>query len=182
MSQDTNSVVEIGRLTRDAELTYTGGGFPISKFSIAVNKNKKSADGNYADYASFFDVVLFGKTAEALKQYLLKGKQVAINGELEQQRWEKDGQQHSKVVINAYNIQLLGGDKPQGNQQQPANTYNQQQPQQQQGYQQQPAQQSYQQPQQQHGYQQQPQNYQQPQQQFSDYGQTNCGFTEDIPF
>jgi len=171
MSQDTNSVVEIGRLTRDAELTYTGSGFPISKFSIAVNKTKKGADGTYTDYASFFDVVLFGKTAEALKQYLLKGKQVVINGELEQQRWEKDGQQHSKVVINAYNIQLLGGDKPQGNQQQPANTYNQQQPQQQQGYQQPP--QNYQQPR---------QSYQQPQQQFSDYGQTNCGFTEDIPF
>ncbi len=178
MSQDTNSVVEIGRLTKDAELTYTGSGFPISKFSIAVNKNKKGADGNYKDYASFFDVVLFGKTAEALKQYLLKGKQVAINGELEQQRWEKDGQQHSKVVINAYNIQLLGGDKPQGNQQQPANTYNQQQPQQQHGYQQQ--QQGYKQPPQ--NYQQPQQSYQQPQQQFSDYGQTNCGFTEDIPF
>jgi len=54
-------------------------------------------------------VTCFGKTAENLSQYMTKGKQVGVDGSLHQDRWEKDGQNHSRVVINADNIQLLGG-------------------------------------------------------------------------
>ena len=51
----------------------------------------------------------FGKTAENLAQYMTKGKQVGVDGSLHQDRWEKDGQNMSRVVVNADNIQLLGG-------------------------------------------------------------------------
>ena len=105
---DLNSVNIIGRLTRDADLKYTAGGMAISNFSIAVNRRKKSGD-QWVDEVSFFDVNFFGKSAETLKQYLLKGKKVAICGELRQDRWEKDGQSHSKVYIVASDLQLLGG-------------------------------------------------------------------------
>ncbi len=64
----------------------------------------------------FFDVTVWGKQAENIKQYLHKGKQIAIDGYLDQQRWEKDGQKFSKVVIVANNVQLLGGNE--NNQQQ----------------------------------------------------------------
>ena len=57
----------------------------------------------------FFDVVLFGRQGESINQYLTKGKQVAIQGELRQDRWEQDGQSRSKVEIVATNVQLLGG-------------------------------------------------------------------------
>lgn len=103
---DINRVIEIGRLTRDAEVTYTPGGMAIAKFTIAVNRRVKNGDG-WADEANYFDVQLFGKSAEALKPYLLKGKQVAVDGYLKQDRWEKDGQKFSKVTINANDIQLL---------------------------------------------------------------------------
>ena len=103
---DINRVIEIGRLTRDAEVTYTPGGMAIAKFCIAVNRRVKNGDG-WADEANYFDVQLFGKSAEALKPYLTKGKMVGIDGYLKQDRWEKDGQKFSKITINANDIQLL---------------------------------------------------------------------------
>jgi len=105
---DLNHVMLIGRLTRDAELKYTSGGFAISNFSIAVTRRRKNGE-QWVEEANFFDITLYGKSAENLKQYLIKGKQVAVDGELRQDRWEQDGQPRSRVVIAANNIQLLGG-------------------------------------------------------------------------
>lgn len=118
---DVNHVTIIGRLTRDAELKYTAGGQAVCKFSIAVNRRKKSGD-QWVDEASFFDVTAWGKTGEALNQYLTKGKQIAVEGELRQDRWEQDGQNRSKVEIMANNVQLLGGgqDRPQSSAPQPS--------------------------------------------------------------
>lgn len=105
-----NRVVEIGRLTQDAKLEYTPGGMAISKFSIAVNHSTKKADGTWADDAYFFDVFAFGKIAENLKPYLLKGKMVGIDGYLKQERWQdkETGSNRAKVTIVANDIQLLG--------------------------------------------------------------------------
>ena len=108
MANDLNCVFIVGRLTRDMSLTYTSGGMAIGKFSLAVNRKKKSGE-QWVDEASFFDVTCFGKTAENLSQYMTKGKQVGVDGSLHQDRWEQDGQNRSRVVINADNIQLLGG-------------------------------------------------------------------------
>jgi single-strand DNA-binding protein len=105
---DLNNVTLIGRLTRDAESKITAGGVAVSKFSIAVNRRKKNGDV-WEDEANFFDIVLWGRSAESLTQYLLKGKQVGIAGELRQDRWQQDGQNRSKVEIVASSVQLLGG-------------------------------------------------------------------------
>ena len=113
---DVNHVILIGRCTRDATIKYTSGGMAIGSFSIAVNRRTKKGD-QWVEEASFFDVSLFGKSAEGLAQYLTKGKQVAVEGELRQDRWEQDGQPRSKVTIAANNVQLLGGDKKAGGQQ-----------------------------------------------------------------
>ena len=116
MSKDINRVNIIGRLTRDSELSYTNTGFAITKLGIAVNRTKKEGD-QWVDRGNFFDVVLWGKRGESLNQYLLKGQQVAIEGELQQDRWEKDGNKRSRVLIECTNIQLLGGKKDGGNNQ-----------------------------------------------------------------
>jgi len=105
---DVNHVILIGRLTRDAELKYTTGGMAICKFAIAVDKRRKQGD-EWVKETSFFDIVLWGRSGESISQYLVKGKQVAIDGELRQNRWEQDGQARSKVEIVANNVQLLGG-------------------------------------------------------------------------
>ena len=108
MAQDLNHVVLIGRLTRDAELVNVGQTVKAD-LSIAVNRSRKQADGSWTEETSFFDFTLWGKTAEGLKPYLTKGKQIAVEGHLKQDRWEKDGQKFSKVSIVAENVQLLGG-------------------------------------------------------------------------
>jgi single-strand DNA-binding protein len=107
---DINKVMLVGRLTREAELKYTSNGFAVASFAIAVNRRRKNGD-QWVEEASFFDINLFGKSAEGLKQYLVKGKQVAIEGELRQERWEQEGQSRSKVVVIANNVQLLGGNQ-----------------------------------------------------------------------
>jgi single-strand DNA-binding protein len=106
---DINHVGLVGRLTRDAELKYTAGGQAVCKFSIAINRRRKNGD-QWENEANYFDIVLWGKTGEALINYLTKGKTVGVDGELKQDRWQQqDGQNRSKVEIVANNIQLLGG-------------------------------------------------------------------------
>jgi len=105
---DINQVVLIGRLTRDVELKYTNSGFAIANLSLAVNRRVKK-DDTWQEEGHFFNCVLIGKRAEALAQYLVKGKQIGIQGELRQNRWEQDGQSRSRVEIFVNDIQLLGG-------------------------------------------------------------------------
>lgn len=105
---DINNVILVGRLTRNAELKYTNSGLAVSKVGMAINKRRKK-DERWVEEAHFFDVVIWGKTAESLQPYLVKGKQIGVQGELRQNRWEQDGQPRSKVEIVATNIQLLGG-------------------------------------------------------------------------
>ena len=105
---DLNHVVLIGRLTREAELKYTAGGQAVCKFSIAVNRRKKSGD-QWEDEANFFDIVVWGRQGESLHPYLVKGKMVGVDGELRQDRCQQDGQNRSKVEIVANFLQLLGG-------------------------------------------------------------------------
>ena len=126
---DLNHVIEIGRLTRDIserDFGYTTGGTARLNLSIAVNRSEKR-NGAWQDKVSYFDATVWGKTAENIRPYLHKGKQIVIDGYLDQQRWEKDGIKYSKVVIIADNVQLLGGNEngqrsaPQA--QQPAGEY-----------------------------------------------------------
>lgn len=115
MSQDINMVVLVGRLVRDAELRYTSGGTAVANLSMAVNRRKKDGD-SWREEASFFDIQLWGKAAESLERYLTKGKQIAVQGELRQSRWQQDGQNRSKVSIAAMNLQLLSSGKTEGSQ------------------------------------------------------------------
>lgn len=122
MSNDINSVVLIGRLTRDAELKYTNSGTAVTKFSLAVNRRRKSGD-QWTDEVSYIDIVLWGKQGEALQQYLLKGKRISVSGELRQNRWDQDGHARSKIEVIASNLQLLGGNNNSGSNESPQNNF-----------------------------------------------------------
>ncbi|MDC7246416.1 MAG: single-stranded DNA-binding protein [Sphaerochaetaceae bacterium] len=108
MANDINNVVLVGRLTREIELRYLNSGTAVGRFSLAVNRIKRSGDQREEE-VSFFDVVVWGKQAEVLNPYLSKGRQVCVSGELRQNRWEQDGQSRSRIEIVANSIQLLGG-------------------------------------------------------------------------
>jgi single-strand DNA-binding protein len=110
MANDINSVVLIGRLTRESELKFLANGTAVARFSLAVNRIKGSAEQREEE-VSFFEVTLWGKQAETLNPYLTKGRQICLTGELRQSRCEQDGQSRSKIEIVAQSIQLLGGNQ-----------------------------------------------------------------------
>lgn len=107
-----NLVALTGNLTRDMDLRTTGSGKSIGNFSIAVNDRRKSPDtGEWEDKPNFVDCVLFGKRAEALDPYMLKGQKVALQGKLSWSQWEKDGQKRSKLDVIVDDIELIGSKK-----------------------------------------------------------------------
>jgi single-strand DNA-binding protein len=108
MATDINSVVLVGNLTRDAEMTYANSGTAICKFAIANNYSRKQGD-SWQDETNFFDCVLFGRRGEALQRYLTKGQKVGVQGVLRQDRWESDGQKRSRVQVVVNELNLLGG-------------------------------------------------------------------------
>jgi single-strand DNA-binding protein len=114
MSWDINHVVVVGRLTRDPELKYTQSGAAVARFSIAVNRSSGSRKEDSEETTSFFNVVAWNKTAEICNEYLTKGKQVGIDGRLQQRSWSgNDGVRRSSVEIVANNIQFFGPARPQ---------------------------------------------------------------------
>ena len=108
-----NKVILIGRLTKDNELKFTpGNGTPVSTFTMAVdNYNSKTGEKG----ADFIPVVLWGKAAESLSAYLLKGVQVAVSGRISTRSYEaKDGSKRyvTEVVADMFGgVKLLGGKK-----------------------------------------------------------------------
>jgi len=103
-----NRVILVGNLTRDIELRYLQSGAAVADIGLAVNERVKKGN-EWVDEANFFDITLFGKTAEVAAQYLTKGSNVLVEGRLRFETWEKDGQKRSKVKVIADKMQMLGG-------------------------------------------------------------------------
>lgn len=87
-----NTVVLIGRTTRDPELRRTGNGTAVTSFTLAVNRDFKTNDGQEAD---FIQCVAWKKTAELLEQYVHKGDRIAVNGSIRTRNYEDN---HGKKV------------------------------------------------------------------------------------
>lgn len=109
-----NSVVLQGNLTRDASegMRQSSGGVAFGSFTIAVNKSVKNGD-EWEDKTSFVKVKGFGKGYENAVKHMTKGSSVIVEGTLEQESWEKDGQKRSELVVIAdrfYPTYKKGGD------------------------------------------------------------------------
>jgi single-strand DNA-binding protein len=102
-----NRVILVGNLTRDPELRYIPSGTAVSEIGLAVNDRVKRND-QWVDEATFVDVTLWGRTAEIANEYLSKGSPVLIEGRLKLDRWEKEGQKHSKLRVVGERLQMLG--------------------------------------------------------------------------
>jgi single-strand DNA-binding protein len=106
-----NKVILVGNLGRDAELRYTPGGAPVATLNLATTEvwNDK-ASGQKQEKTEWHRVVLWGKSAESLSEYLTKGKQIYIEGRLQTRKWQdKDGNDKYTTEIRADRITLLGG-------------------------------------------------------------------------
>jgi single-strand DNA-binding protein len=102
-----NRVILVGNLTRDPELRYIPSGTAVSDIGLAVNDRIKRGD-QWVDEVTFVDITLWGRTAEIANEYLSKGSPVLIEGRLKLDRWEKDGQKHSKLKVVGDKMQMLG--------------------------------------------------------------------------
>ncbi len=102
-----NDVTISGNLTRDAEIKRTASGMAIVSFTVAVNERRKNNQtGEWDDYANFVDVTWFGTRAEKCAGVLVKGAKVTVEGHLRQERWEREGQKHSKICVILDEIEL----------------------------------------------------------------------------
>ncbi|QBD77996.1 single-stranded DNA-binding protein [Ktedonosporobacter rubrisoli] len=106
MAADFNSVLFVGRLGKDPQMSYTPNGNAVTKFSIAVNRRKV---GNKEQPPMWLNVVCWQKLAEIVNEYASKGVQILVQGSFDQQTYkDKDGIQRIKYEIVASNVQLLG--------------------------------------------------------------------------
>ena len=106
MAWNINRVILVGRLSNDVELKFIPSGKAVAKFGLAVGGRPK-ADGT--ETVSFFNVVVWDKPAETCAKYLAKGKQIALDGHLEQRNWTaQDGTKRSTVEVIAERVEFLG--------------------------------------------------------------------------
>jgi len=110
-SRSVNKVILLGHLGKDAETKFTPGGISVSKFSLATSRRSKDQQsGEWKDVTDWHNIVLW--KSENVANYLLKGKQIYLEGRLENRSWEdKEGQKRyiTEVICEAINAVLLGG-------------------------------------------------------------------------
>ena len=105
-----NKVILVGNLGRDAELRYTPGGSPVATLNLATTEIWNDKAGQRQEKTEWHRVVLWGKTAESLNEYLTKGKQIYVEGRLQTRQWDdKDGNKRYTTEIRGDRIVLLGG-------------------------------------------------------------------------
>lgn len=104
-----NKVILIGNLGRDAELRYTPGGAAVSNFNMATTDVYKDKEGQKKEDTQWHRIVLWGKVAEALQDYLVKGKSVYVEGKLQTRKWkDKDGNDKYTTEVRGDRVVLLG--------------------------------------------------------------------------
>lgn len=100
-----NKVILIGRLTKDPDLRFAAGsGKAVTRFTMAVNRPMKR------DEADFISCIAFGKTGETIAQYLTKGRQLAITGNIRTGSYEKDGQMRYTTDVIVDTFEFISGD------------------------------------------------------------------------
>jgi len=115
-SKSVNKVILLGNLGKDAETKFTPGGISVSKFSLATGRrNKDQQSGEWKDITDWHNIVVW--RTEHVANFLLKGKQIYLEGRLETRSYEdKEGQKKyfTEVICNAQDLVLLGGGASRG--------------------------------------------------------------------
>src|SRR6476660_9057717 len=105
-----NKVILVGNLSRDAELRYTPGGAAVAKFSLATTEVWNDKGGQRQERTEWHNIDLWGKQAESLSEYLVKGKQVYVEGRLQTDEYtDKEGNKRKSTKVRCDRVVLLGG-------------------------------------------------------------------------
>ena len=104
-----NKVILVGNLGRDIEIRYTSGGTAVATLSLATTDVWTDKAGQRQEKTEWHRVVLWGKTAESLQEYLLKGRQIYVEGRLQTRQWDdRDGNKKYTTEIRSDRVVLLG--------------------------------------------------------------------------
>jgi single-strand DNA-binding protein len=103
-----NKVILVGRLGRDPETRYTGGGQAVANFSVATDESYKDKNGERQKRTEWHRITAWGKLAEICQQYLKKGTMVYIEGRIQSREWQdKEGQKRTSYDIVANTMRML---------------------------------------------------------------------------
>ena len=103
-----NKVILVGNLGRDAELRYTPGGAAVATLNLATTETWNDKEGQRQEKTEWHRVILWGKQAETLNQYLQKGKQIYVEGRLQTRQWDdKDGNKRYTTEVRGDRVVLL---------------------------------------------------------------------------
>ena len=103
-----NKVILVGRLGRDPETRYTGGGQAVANFSVATDETYKDRNGERQKRTEWHRITAWGKLAEICQQYLKKGTMVYIEGRIQSREWQdKEGQKRTSFDIVANTMKML---------------------------------------------------------------------------
>lgn len=109
ISMSVNKVILVGRLGRDPETRYTGGGQAVANFSLATDETYKDRNGERQKRTEWHKIVVWGKQAEIAQQYLKKGSLIFVEGRIQSREWnDKEGQKRTSFEIVANNFRMLG--------------------------------------------------------------------------
>lgn len=102
-----NKALVIGNLTRDPELRSLPSGVQVASFSVATNRVYKDKNGVRQEAADFHNIVVFGRQAETVSQYLRKGSSVLVEGRMQTRSWDStDGKKNYRTEIVADRVQF----------------------------------------------------------------------------
>jgi single-strand DNA-binding protein len=101
-----NKALIIGNLTEDPELRSLPSGTPVTNFSIATNRTFTDNDGQQQERTNYHNIVVFGRQAETVAQYLSKGSMALVEGRLQTRSWEQDGVTRYRTEIVANRVQF----------------------------------------------------------------------------
>ena len=105
-----NKAILVGNLGRDAEMRFTAGGTPVATVSLATTERFTDREGQKREDTQWHRIVIWGKTAESLHEYLTKGKQIYVEGRIQTREWtDKEGKPAKTTEIRADRVVLLGG-------------------------------------------------------------------------
>jgi len=110
MARGINKVILVGNVGADPDIKYLPSGSPVANVSLATSKSWKDKNsGEQHDKTEWHRVVLFNRLAEVVGEYVRKGSQLYIEGELRTTKWEKDGVTRYTTDVVANEMQMLGG-------------------------------------------------------------------------
>lgn len=100
----------IGNLGNDPEMRHTASGVPVASFNLAVNRSWTGQDGQRQDKTTWFRVSVWNKQAEIVTQYLAKGRQVMVVGEVEEAKVyiDREGNPRTSLEVKAQSVRFLG--------------------------------------------------------------------------